>query len=364
MRQAKAIIIGAGLSGLTAAYQLKKNGIEAILLEAQNRIGGRIYSVDSRNASGKVEMGATWLGEKHQELNRLMYELGIKRFEQYNKGKGVIEIMSFLPPQIVELPKDQEPYFRISGGSIALVNLLMTKIGADKVFTDHRVEKIIQKTDHYELGITNGQLFQAEYVISTVPQRLFTEKILIEPRLPSELLHVMSNINPWMHHSIKFTVEYPSAFWRNNKMAGMAMSQTGIVQEVQDHCSEDNTVSALMGFLAGRAHDMEAAEREKRVIQHLTRLFGHQAGQYIKYRELVWREEETLTPDYGKNLTFKYNFGNPIFQEPLFDGKLIISGTETAASFPGYMEGAVYSGIHAAEKIVKATKNKAEQISS
>ncbi len=55
--------------------------------------------------------------------------------------------------------------------------------------------------------------------------------------------------------------------------------------------------------------------------------------------------------------TFLYphqNNGNPIFNTSLFDDKLLISSSESALEFPGYMDGAVCSADSIAEKIIKA----------
>ena len=62
-----AIIIGAGLSGLSIAYLLKKRGINVHIIEARNRIGGRIETIKG-NQNSPMEMGATWFGKKHQNL--------------------------------------------------------------------------------------------------------------------------------------------------------------------------------------------------------------------------------------------------------------------------------------------------------
>ncbi|MCJ7758751.1 MAG: FAD-dependent oxidoreductase, partial [Gillisia sp.] len=70
------IIIGAGLSGLLTAYRLKKEGIPFKILEARNRIGGRINTVYGTDNT-PVEMGATWFGSEHKHLRALLEELGI-----------------------------------------------------------------------------------------------------------------------------------------------------------------------------------------------------------------------------------------------------------------------------------------------
>ena len=55
------IILGAGLTGLTTAWLLKKQGIKALILEARDHIGGRIETIEGANHT-PIEMGATWFG--------------------------------------------------------------------------------------------------------------------------------------------------------------------------------------------------------------------------------------------------------------------------------------------------------------
>ncbi len=50
----KIAIIGAGLAGLTAAYRLHQAGIHADIFEAQNRVGGRVFSSKIKNYLGKL----------------------------------------------------------------------------------------------------------------------------------------------------------------------------------------------------------------------------------------------------------------------------------------------------------------------
>lgn len=75
----KVIVIGAGLSGLMAAYRLMQNKVEVVLLEAQNRIGGRIFTHTIDEESGlNIELGAEWVGASHEKLINLCKELGLK----------------------------------------------------------------------------------------------------------------------------------------------------------------------------------------------------------------------------------------------------------------------------------------------
>jgi len=62
-KKPKVIIIGAGFSGLIAAYYLHKTNIEFILLESRDRIGGRLfYHTIEEKEKLVVESGAEWVG--------------------------------------------------------------------------------------------------------------------------------------------------------------------------------------------------------------------------------------------------------------------------------------------------------------
>lgn len=63
------IILGAGLAGLAAARILKQRGIRYNILEAQNRIGGRVFS--HQMGGLVVELGGEWIGESHTRMREL-----------------------------------------------------------------------------------------------------------------------------------------------------------------------------------------------------------------------------------------------------------------------------------------------------
>jgi monoamine oxidase len=72
------IIIGAGISGLAAAYKLKQNGVAVTLIEARNRIGGRIFTYGFDEAGLTCELGAEWVGKSHTRLIELCGEFGLE----------------------------------------------------------------------------------------------------------------------------------------------------------------------------------------------------------------------------------------------------------------------------------------------
>ncbi len=76
----KVIVLGAGLSGLMAAYRLQKDhNVQVVVLEARKRIGGRIFTHTIDEASKlTIELGAEWVGASHPKLIGYCNEFGLK----------------------------------------------------------------------------------------------------------------------------------------------------------------------------------------------------------------------------------------------------------------------------------------------
>ena len=83
------VVVGAGLSGLTAARELRKNGLKVHLLEARDRTGGRMVRQTTRTGA-VIDLGGQWGGETHHRFESLVEELGLERFPSYYDGQGVL----------------------------------------------------------------------------------------------------------------------------------------------------------------------------------------------------------------------------------------------------------------------------------
>ena len=89
--EADVIIVGAGLSGMIAARRVLDAGLKPLVLEADERVGGRILT-EEVIPGVPVELGAQWLGDTHERMFRLAAELGVETFAQYDKGETSYEL--------------------------------------------------------------------------------------------------------------------------------------------------------------------------------------------------------------------------------------------------------------------------------
>ncbi|MDJ0357610.1 NAD(P)/FAD-dependent oxidoreductase [Paenarthrobacter sp. PH39-S1] len=81
------VIIGAGPSGMTAAYELKKAGLSVAVLEARDRVGGRTWTNVIDGAT--LEIGGQWVSPDQTALIGLLKELGLETFDRYRDGESV-----------------------------------------------------------------------------------------------------------------------------------------------------------------------------------------------------------------------------------------------------------------------------------
>lgn len=82
MAETDVVIVGAGLSGLSAARALRDAGRTVTVLEARDRVGGR--TMGGQLAGAPIELGGTWLGAGHTQMYALVDRLGLETFPTWN----------------------------------------------------------------------------------------------------------------------------------------------------------------------------------------------------------------------------------------------------------------------------------------
>ena len=91
-RDADIAIVGAGLAGLVAARRIAAAGLEPIVVEARDRVGGRILNHPLDGHDGAVvEVGGQWVGPTQHRMLALAEEVGVATYPTYDEGENVIE---------------------------------------------------------------------------------------------------------------------------------------------------------------------------------------------------------------------------------------------------------------------------------
>jgi monoamine oxidase len=89
--EADVAIVGAGLAGLVAARRILAAGKRPLVVEARDRVGGRLLNEEI--GDGKVvEVGGQWIGPSQNRLAALAAELGVGTFPTYDEGRHLIEM--------------------------------------------------------------------------------------------------------------------------------------------------------------------------------------------------------------------------------------------------------------------------------
>ena len=87
-RRADVVVVGAGLAGLVAARRLVAAGRSVIVLEARDRVGGRVWNYDLGH--GRVfERGGQFIGPTQDHIAQLARELHVGTFPVYDDGDDV-----------------------------------------------------------------------------------------------------------------------------------------------------------------------------------------------------------------------------------------------------------------------------------
>ena len=85
------IVVGAGYSGLTAAKKLVDHNKKVLVLEARDRVGGRVFT-EIRADGSYLDLGGAWVGPSQDKFYELIKKYSLRTFPTYDSGKSRIWI--------------------------------------------------------------------------------------------------------------------------------------------------------------------------------------------------------------------------------------------------------------------------------
>ena len=139
-QSADVLVVGAGLAGLTAARDLMAAGRSVLVLEARDRVGGRV--VNREIGGGKiVEMGGQYVGPTQDRLLALAAELGVATFPTYDTGKKVLHFNGKRGTYTGAIPRINPLVLADVGRAQARLDSLAKAVPLDEPWTAARADR-------------------------------------------------------------------------------------------------------------------------------------------------------------------------------------------------------------------------------
>jgi monoamine oxidase len=375
---ADVIVIGAGLAGLRCATDLAVAGAEVVVLEARDRVGGRVFS--HRFLNGQIcERGAEFIDGQHTEVLALAESLGLQRTTRADPPDDTVLIDAFgtfgtaaqasamqrrvaagrafrteymLPPdetgedfvQHVESlrPVHLREIHRIVGGNDQLATGLAAPL-ADRLRTGAIVTDI--DADDGVVTLVGGEQLRAEHIVAAVPLAPLSR---MWPAMPALLGGVAYGIGA------KFSVQLHRRIWRDHDLSGAVLSDRawGEFWETTDDQPGD---AGVLTFLLS-SHDGAAfatlPDAPRRMRVEVERFFpgaAQLAGDDIL---TDWTNDPYSIGAYAC-----FAAGQRIPVQQLMErsmATLWLAG-EHADACTGFMEGALRSGRATADRILRTS---------
>jgi monoamine oxidase len=351
------LVVGGGLAGLTAARLLHQAGIDFLVLEARDRLGGRVLSAD---ASGQAsddgfDLGPSWFWPGMQPaMSKLVGDLGLLFFPQSGDGDVVFQRVSREAPQRYRGMRQEPQSMRFTGGTGAIISALASGLSKAKIRLGAQVTHVALNRPEIEVRFVEAddaeQSVNATHVLFALPPRLLEATISFSPALDAATARHWRDTPTWMAPHAKFFALYDRPFWREAGLSGTAQSMVGPLIEIHDATTASGK-AALFGFVGIPAKQRAALGTDDIVtacVKQLAQLFGPQAKTPRATLFKDWATDPlTATADDWQAGDHPVPSSQP-WVDGEWMGRISLAGSETSQSEPGYLAGAV----EAAERAV------------
>ena len=358
----RVIIVGAGLSGLVAGYELTRAGHDVTILEARNRVGGRVFTLRTPFSDGHfADAGAARIPLDHEMTIGYAdhFELTLDPFypesSYYVNLSGdertLISASDYLNnPPWEGFPVNRKDFVKIRGGTDKLPQAFADTL-TDQIHLATPVESIEQNADGIIVGVSDGTEYSADRALCTVPLPVLN-RIQFSPQLSDAKVEASSGGYDYAA-STRVFMQFANRFWESEGLNGWG--NTDWPEEIwQPTWDRRGPRGLLMSYLFyDRAVELDQLSEENG-IQHLlnrwTNVFPgvydnieleHSTSHSWALQE--WSGGAWASPTEEQNEALASHIGAA-------EGRIHFAG-EHASDYHGWMQGALVSGLRAATEI-------------
>ena len=353
--QTDILIIGGGISGLIATWQLRYAGINASVMEARTRFGGRILTVRGDDGAD-CDLGPSWFWPGQPLVASLLSHFNVPSQEQFADGAVLLQEMDGR----IDRTTASSPMagaLRIQGGITRLSDAIVNSIDEPHRFLEHVATGLSINRDVITVDVVGplGKIqVKAKQVAVAIPPRLAADLTFL-PELPIKTMQTLATTPTWMAGQAKFFAIYDEPFWRKQGLCGTAISQRGPLAEIHDASPNSGSTFSLFGFSGLDAKSRASIGRSEFIRQataQLAMLFGNEANRPKAVHFQDWSTEKFTANDADRNpQTHHPQYGLNLQLGNAWDGKLEFISTETSFSNGGLIEGALEAGLRFSKRI-------------
>lgn len=358
-------IVGGGLAGVYAAYQLQQQNISYTLFEANSALGGRISGqVSPGSPTHTHDLGPTWIFEHQHKAKALALKLGLRLFEQYSQGDVLYQLVGNHQAKRMT-GQEAMTMHRVEGGTIQMINALAASINAQNIHLSSCVNDIkkvnINKLDeHWLVSTKNGFSLQCKQLMLAIPPRIlaqtFAEQEPVKPAqdipywLNPKLQQLLLSTPTWMAAQAKFLAIYDKPFWRDKGLSGQCFSQVGPMVEMHDasstsHSFEQKGGYALFGFIglpASHRSQFSDIQIKEACLEQLHYFYGDEVYQHQGVFLKDWSQASFICTKQDIQQTPQHPwFEMDSVKQYIDDLQLHLIASEYAQHEAGYIEGAI-----------------------
>jgi monoamine oxidase len=138
--EADVVVVGAGLAGIAAARSVERGGASVVLVEARDRVGGRLESVEIEDGKW-VDVGGQWIGPTQDRVEALARSLGHETFPTHARGENVVELGGKLNRYTGTIPRLPPHVLADVGQAMFRLDRMASKVPLEEPWTAARAQQ-------------------------------------------------------------------------------------------------------------------------------------------------------------------------------------------------------------------------------